>query len=343
MPKALLTILLFFVISVPVNAEPFSEALGAFRNLYTSRFADVMPCPGMRPHEYRLCSEKLRNDGNGPFILHHGEAQANTVVLVHGLSDSPFFMRAIANALYVKGFNVIVPLLPGHGQKEADDDMEDAALATRWQQHVADVIALAPTFGRHTFTGGFSTGGALVVDNYLTNPSSTQGILLFSGALALSEDAENMSRIWGIKWVAKIIDGDYETAGPNPYKYPSVAGFAGLELMDVIKGIRNKFAQGATIDVPLFVAHSAADATTPISGVKTLISHTKAANNFFIVDERYDLCHADLVVSEKLVADMHFDKRGADTSDKCAIPKANPLFRQMMATLDLFVTSYQGE
>ena len=40
-------------------------------------------------------SGKLR-EGNEPRILHHGQSTDDVIVLVHGLSDSPFYMLAIA-------------------------------------------------------------------------------------------------------------------------------------------------------------------------------------------------------------------------------------------------------
>ncbi|HAX27440.1 MAG TPA: phospholipase, partial [Alteromonas macleodii] len=79
--------------------------------------------------------------------------------------------------------------------------------------------------------------------------NNIDGLMLFSGALALSDNAESMSRIWGIKLLARIIDGTYQTHGPNPYKYPNVAGLAGLELMDLINIIRDKVEEGQQIEV----------------------------------------------------------------------------------------------
>ena len=145
-----------------------------------------------------------------------------------------------------------------------------------------------------------------------------------------------MSRIWGIKLLAQIIDGTYETHGPNPYKYPDVAGFAGLELMDLINTIRDKLDEGAQIDVPLFVAHSQADATTPIHGVERLIKSSKGPNTFFVIDESYALCHADLVVSPQLLQAMQFNASMVNQQEMCAVPKANPLF----STMDFMLREY---
>lgn len=316
------------------------ELASRFSELYKNEWGQTQPCKSVRLNRISVCTNLLRNEGNAPFILHHDRPSNKVAVLFHGLSDSPFFMREIASILYEQGFDVLVPLLPGHGLREADEAMSDNELAERWQAHVDDIVALADDMGETLIVGGFSTGGALAVEQYLDEGDSIDGIMLFSGALALSENAESMSRIWGIKWVAKIIDGSYVTHGPNPYKYPHVAGFAGLELMDIIEQIRGDLEQGARIDVPLFIAHSQADVTTPIRGVEMLMEHSEGPNTFFVIDASYELCHADLVVNSSLLKKMNFNAAMANENEACAIPKANPLFSTMSLMLKSFVQQF---
>lgn len=266
-------------------------------------------------------------------------------MLIHGLSDSPFFMREIANILFEQGFTVVVPLLPGHGKRDADDDMSDWDLAERWQGHVDEVIKLADSMGDTLLVGGFSTGGALAVEHYLDSAgnevNNIDGLMLFSGALALSDNAESMSRIWGIKLLARIIDGTYQTHGPNPYKYPNVAGLAGLELMDLINIIRDKVEEGQQIEVPLFAAHSQADVTTPIRGIEQLMDASKGPNTFFVIDESYGLCHADLVVNTSLLNKMNFNASMVNQQEECAVPKANPLFSTMGLMLRDYLSQFE--
>ena len=139
-----------------------------------------------------------------------------------------------AQAIHKQGHNVLVALLPGHGKKDADQDMQDPELAARWRSNVQEMIALAPEFGEQLYLGGFSTGGALSAEYILEHPGEVKGLLLFSGALALDSSVETMASIWGIKWLAKTLDGDYQSMGPNPFKYPSVARYSAFQLTDVI-------------------------------------------------------------------------------------------------------------
>lgn len=82
--------------------------------------------------------------------------------------------------------------------------------------------------------GGFFIGGVLVVEYYLDIDIGVDGLMLFFGVLVLFENVESMFCIWGIKWVVKIIDGNYVIYGLNLYKYLYVVGFVGLEFMDII-------------------------------------------------------------------------------------------------------------
>lgn len=317
-----------------------ATAFTQFSGLYQDEWGQKQPCKSVKLHRYSVCANVLRNEGNAPFILHHDTPSKKVAVLIHGLSDSPFFMREIATILFNQGFDVVVPLLPGHGLRDTEGAMSDSDLAERWQAHVDDIVAIADGMGDTLIVGGFSTGGALAVEQYLDEGSNIDGIMLFSGALALSDNAESMSRIWGIKWLAKLLDGSYVTHGPNPFKYPHVAGFAGLELMDIINHVREQFEHGKRIQVPLFAAHSQADATTPIHGVEEVMAHSDGANTFFVIDASYALCHADVVVNQALLADMTFNASMANPNEACAIPQENPLFSTMSLMLKNFVQQF---
>jgi hypothetical protein len=169
----------------------------------------------------------------------------------------------------------------------------------------------------------------------LLHPEEIDALLLFSAALALSDSAENLGKIWGMKWIAKIVDGDFVSAGPHPYRYPEVAGYAGLTLADVIFEVRDLL-DNSTVSKPIFVAHSLADIIAPYSGVETLMSNVKGEHQVFTIDSSYDTCHQDLVVSPMMMVGLKVDKTQLNISERCAVPKPNPLFNNMMAMLDYF-------
>ncbi|WP_100643078.1 alpha/beta hydrolase [Alteromonas facilis] len=314
----------------------FEAALSEFVTYYQTSLGDSQRCMTQRPDTVKACSARLRNEGNAPFILHHGEKRDAVVVLFHGLSDSPFYLHSLANAIHQQGNNVVVALLPGHGLAEADADMQDPTLAERWQVTVEDVVGLSQVLGNKLFVGGFSAGATLATHYALSHPEGVDGLLLFSAALALSENAEQLSRIWGMQSIAKWIDGDYLTHGPNPYKYPEVSLFAALELMQVIRQVRELMVIKAP-NIATFAAHSAADVTTPMSGLTDFLQRNKAENTTFIVDERYNLCHGDLLLDAEQIRAINFSAPVDEIVDFCLVPEANPLHAHMLAMLMNFM------
>jgi hypothetical protein len=86
------------------------------------------------------------------------------------------------------------------------------------------------------------------------------------------------------------------------------------------------------------MAHSLADVMTPFYGVENLLADIKGEHQAFTIDVLYDTCHQDLVVSPVMMIDLKVDKTQLNISERCAIPKPNPLFRNMMAMLDYYFT-----
>ena len=319
------------------QAQQLDPVLDKFAAVYEQELGTTKGCEWPEESTFRVCSEALKNEGNAPYILHHGRVTDKTVVLFHGLSDSPFFFKTIAAALFEQGSNVVVALLPGHGKKEADTDMQDPQLAARWSEHLSQVMALSAGLGDEMYIGGFSTGGVLAAQYVLNNPKKAKGLLLFSGALALESKVESMANIWGMKWLAKVLDGDYQSIGRNPYKYPSVAAYSAMQLTDVIFDVRELLDQKGGIDIPIFSAHSAADATTPITGVRNLIAVNKNKSILFEIPLELDVCHANVVVSQTQLIEMNFDKTGLEDFQPCDVPGANPMHSEMLVALLAFM------
>ena len=321
-------------------SQSIEDTFDKFDAIYQTQLGATRGCQTPQENVFKVCSDSLKNDGNAPFILHHNKVTEKVVVLFHGLSDSPFYFRSIAQSIHQQGNNVIVALMPGHGKNQADEDMQDDKLADRWRAHVSDVIDFSANLGEQRYLGGFSTGGVLATEYILQNPQSVKGLALFSGALALDPSVESMANIWGIQWLAKILDGEYATQGPNPYKYPSVARFSGFELTEIIFSVRDLIEQGATLNLPIFAAHSMADVTTPIVGVKNLMAVNNGPNTLFEISQDVDVCHGDVVINQEQLSDMQYDASMLEEIMPCDVPKANPKHAEMLDSLNQFLTTY---
>jgi alpha-beta hydrolase superfamily lysophospholipase len=102
------------------------------------------------------------------------EKPLGQALLIHGLTDSPYSMKAMAEALHARGFAVTVLRLPGHGtlpSMTTEMNLRDWNAAVRMAAR--DVAARTPA-GQPFYIGGYSTGGTLALQytlDSLENPS----------------------------------------------------------------------------------------------------------------------------------------------------------------------------
>ena len=151
------------------------------------------------------------------------ENARGSIVLVHGLSDSPYFLRPIANYFYTElKYNVFLPLLHFHGLHEPSG-MEGVSLE-EWKQNVGWAIAeAAAATPARVSVGGLSTGGALSFHAGLLNPQVTGEVYLFSAALdlivrgssVLGDVAERLLRSNIINNALDRLDKDRPLVGDN--------------------------------------------------------------------------------------------------------------------------------
>ena len=95
-----------------------------------------------------------------PFELKH-ESSKKLVLLIHGLTDSPFLFHDLAYEFYQQGFSVRTLLLPGHGTAPS------ALIETKeseWRKATRYAMSRAIADFDQVYLGGFSTGGALILD-----------------------------------------------------------------------------------------------------------------------------------------------------------------------------------
>ena len=123
--------------------------------------------PKARHHEwmgyyqrFNYFSADAVRDGCQPKIMEHEEPTEKAIVLVHGLTDSPYFMTAIGDYFFTTlGYNVYLPLLHCHGLKEPKG-MEGVKL-DEWKSNVNFALDVAASKANQVAIGGFSTGGTL--------------------------------------------------------------------------------------------------------------------------------------------------------------------------------------
>jgi carboxylesterase len=94
-------------------------------------------------------------------VYDHGRRTPRAAVLFHGLSASPTQFAAVAEALYARGYNVLVPRLPRHGYEDRMSDALSRLTAAQLRASATESFELARGLGEHVTVVGFSLGGLL--------------------------------------------------------------------------------------------------------------------------------------------------------------------------------------
>ncbi|MGB5590124.1 MAG: alpha/beta hydrolase [Gammaproteobacteria bacterium] len=257
---------------------------------------------------------------NRSFELRPENTPWGAIVLVHGLTDSPYSMRALAEIYRDKGLLVVGPRMPGHGTAPS------GLLEAQWQDWLA-VVELAADYARSQIgpdapllLGGYSNGGSLVMKftaNAIENgePLPAQ-VHLFSPAIGITRLAvfAGWHRLLaGIPYFSKV---RWESIIPeyDPYKYNSFPKIAGHQSWEITRSLEKQLAKlSASGQIrsmpPLLAFQSLADATVLTSAV---------VEGLF---ERLSVPNSELVL---------FDVNGSDGMQQFV----KPSYREMLEKLE---------
>ena len=230
-------------------------------------------------------------EGNSPFALEpQGDNTSGrriegkrrkyrrAILLTHGLTDSPYFMRHVAAFFQSCGFLVLSILLPGHGTRPGD--LLDVKWR-EWEKAVAWGTQKLAEEADEIFLGGYSAGGALSLYQAL-HDERIRGLYLFAPAMDINHLAvlANLHKLtsWMIprqKWLEIKPDRDF-------YKYESFAKNIAAQMfyLTVALGLRLR---SKSLQIPVFVAASEDDKTVNINGTIGLMQRLVNPDNQLVV------------------------------------------------------------
>lgn len=278
--------------------------------------------------------DNVRDDCH-PRIMEHNEA-TKAIVLVHGLTDSPYFMTAIGNYFFSElGYNVYLPLLHFHGLKEPKG-MEGVSL-NEWKANVYFAINIAASKVNNVAIGGLSTGGTLSFYAAVNNKKVLGALYLFSAALDLAGGFIGDFKEFLLRTrLVEILDKNKPLIGVNPYRYAGMDLDGARELSKLIKetdGLINGFSLKKPFSKRVFAAHSESDSTANIAGIDDL-QKVSDSNKFkyFRIRKEKGVPHASLVLKDPIYAP------GKSSGDD-PLEDANPQFDKMMKAISDFERS----
>lgn len=249
---------------------------------------------------------------NRSFQIEQNEPRG-AVLLLHGMSDSPYSLRALGQSLHRAGYTVLGLRLPGHGTVPSGlrfVEWEDMAAAVSLaMDHLQTEIA-----GKEIHIIGYSTGATLALDYVLDALETGHGampasLVLISpairvhaaGAWAWLKDA--FSALPGLsRWAYLDIMDEFD-----PFKYNSFATNAGGQVHELTLRVDGRIdavlpdGTGEAALPPILALKSAVDATVTTDAiVGRLLKRLPESGNELVL---FDVNRDAAVLSTILVDD----------------------------------------
>lgn len=194
-------------------------------------------------------------DWNRSYVMHPAGKPVGAVVLLHGLTDSPYSLRHVARRYVADGFVVVAIRLPGHGTVPAglsNVEWEEWSAATRLAIREAKRLSSSEA---PLHIVGFSNGGALAVkyaldaleDKQLARPDR---LILLSPMIGVTRFA----RLAGLAGLPAVLPSFAKAAWLsivpefNPFKYNSFPANGGLQSYRLTQALQEQIVRLANND-----------------------------------------------------------------------------------------------
>ncbi|NOR20739.1 MAG: alpha/beta fold hydrolase [Xanthomonadales bacterium] len=245
------------------------------------------------------------------------------VLLLHGMSDSPYSLRSLGAILNNRGYHVIGLRLPGHGTAPSglkQVNWQDMAAATKLAiEHLGYGLGSRPI---HII--GYSIGASLALDytlNALEDESTVTpaSLVLISPAIrvhptaALAGFKNSLSVLPGLSGLAYLS----VMAEFDPYKYNSFATNAGAQVHRITRNVDQRLQ--ILVQDP-----SAVEKLPPILVFKSTVDSTVTTDA--VVDNLLGLLPADR--NELVLFDIN---RNAAIKSTLLVSDPGPLTRRLMS------------
>lgn len=197
---------------------------------------------------------------NSPFSWKPNTDQfENGVLLIHGLFDSPYYVRDLGKYFYDKNFLVNALLLPGHGT--VPGDLLDINFQ-EWLKAVQFGVQSLAKRVKNIYLAGYSLGGVLALYGLLQDHANIKGLVLIAPALKpRSALRSSLAKYYPLyRWMSPKTKWYKIAESSNYTKYSCYALNAGYQATQLIGKVHQKL-KDQPLTIPLFVVMSKDDET----------------------------------------------------------------------------------
>ena len=195
-----------------------------------------------------------------PYQLTHGYKTPKSVLLIHGIYSSPLYFKAMAEAYFEAGYNVVTVLLPGHWEKNYR--LMRKITNEDWSREIDKGFEFAQRLGDKVILSGHSLGGLLSIEQALKRPTDQiHSLVVLSPSLKVRSLA---LRTCGLGMRLNITGNEFLFSKPDGVNVPLFDPIAGLHIQNLSDRVLR-----TNLSVPVFMALTPND---PVVDVSFLIS-----------------------------------------------------------------------
>jgi alpha-beta hydrolase superfamily lysophospholipase len=266
-------------------------------SLIARQWAHHLPGAFCRYHVDSVCNPDTVVDRNwNRSLVFDAPDPVGGVLLVHGLSDSPYSLRALGQRLHAEGYTVAWLRVPGHGTCPG-------ALASVSRKDWTSAVKIAMCGlrerlppGLPLILAGYSNGGALSVHYALSAiedvalPKVT-ALVLFSPMIGINPLARITRLYHAVALVSRNRKAQWSSidAEIDPFRYSSWPMNASVQAWAVTRTVERKLARleksGRMYEMPPVLAmQSVVDSTVVVPRlITTLFDRLKAGSNELVL------------------------------------------------------------
>lgn len=237
----------------------------------------------------------LKNPACRSKFFFHLVPTTKVFLLLHGFTAGPYQFEPLGKALFTDGYNVLVPLQPGHGVAGDWNQDNPPPLPTEpqvYQEFALSWLKVAENLGQEVIVGGLSTGGVLAAWLSLQCPQKIERALLFapyfSGNNAIVNFLVEILPIY-YEWLNKDNPGNF---GYKGFRMPALRLFLDMA-KEILQRVENEKA------VPMLIISSEADAAIDEKELDNFFANIlKQPSWYHRFDKEFNIPHTMMTSSE---------------------------------------------
>lgn len=239
----------------------------------------------------------IRNEACRSLFFFHPQPTAKVCLFFHGFTAGPYQFEPLGKSLFEAGYNVLIPLQPGHGVAgdwNADNPPPLPTEREVYQHFALSWLKVAQILGQQVVVGGLSTGGVLAATLALEHPQHIEQALLFapyvSGNNKIVDFLVEVLPIY-YEWLNKDNPGNF---GYDGFRIPALRIFLDMGL-ELLKRVENN------LKVPMFIISSQSDAAVDQHELQALfrsvIKH-QPKSWYYSFDKFFKIPHTMMTIAE---------------------------------------------